>query len=151
MEVLIKLALGWAWPRWAARLFGWVMPLLVVAALSGAVVALIYRRGETAGGTVARAAAETAHVQTITEARSDERHAAAVADAISRRVAIADNQTTTLVRSKMTEIHDDLATPTHARAGGIAPRLFDTGGVRASLNALVDRANGAADAADAER
>jgi hypothetical protein len=152
MSFLITLALGWKWPGWAARLFGWAMPLLIVAALTGAAIALVYHRGETAGAAVVQTNVERAHAQAVTEARDDERQAATVADAIDRRVAIADDQTTALVRSKMTEIHDDLASTRPAvGTGDAAPRVFDTSGVRASFNTLVDDANRTADAADAER
>jgi hypothetical protein len=152
MPFLITLALGWKWPGWAARAFAWAMPALALVALTGATIAFVYHRGETAGGANVRAKAERAHARTIAEARGDERRAAAVADAIGHRVAIADDQSAALVRSKITEIHHDLDS-THAvpATGGAAPPVFDAGGVRASLNALIDRANGAADAADAER
>jgi len=152
MPFLITLALGWKWPGWAARLFGWAMPVLTAAALFGGAIALIYRHGETAGGAKATAKAEAAHAQAVTEARDDERKAAAVADAIGHRVAIADDQTTALVRSRITEIHDDLASaPGTPVTGDAVASVFDAGGVRTSLNTLVDGANRAADTADAER
>ena len=152
MPFLITLALGWKWPGWAARLFGWVMPALAIAALSWGAMALIYHRGETAGSAKVEAKAEAMHAKAVTDARNDERKAAAVADAIGRRVAIADDQSTAVVRSKITEIHHDLASSSNSPGVGDAlPRQFDTGGVRASLNALVDDANRAAEAADAER
>jgi hypothetical protein len=118
-------------------------------------LALIYRTGETAGGAKVQVQAETAHAKTVAAARADERQAQATVDAIGSRVAVADDQTTTLVRSKIVEIHDALnATPAAAPASGnpaasVAP--FDASGVRASLNAVVADANRAADAADAER
>lgn len=152
MPFLMTLALGWQWPNWAARLFGWAAPALAIAALTGAAIAVLYHHGETAGGVKARAKAEVAHTKAVTEARDDERKATAVADAIGRRVAIADDQTTTLVRSKITEIQDDLASARGAPvAGGAYPPVFNADGVRASLNILVDDANRTADAADAER
>ena len=126
--------------------------LLLFAGLVAGVIAVIYHKGETAGTAKVKAQAEAAHSKTITEARSDERQAQVVVDAIGKRAAAADEKTTTLVRSRMTEIHDALdATPT-TPAGSPAPAApFDTGGVRASLNAVVDDANRAADAADAEQ
>ena len=152
MPFLVTLALGWKWPGWMARLFGWAVPLLVVAALMGGAIALSYHRGETAGGAKATAKTVAAHAEAVAAARDDERKAAAVADAIGRRVAIADDHTTTLVRSRITEIHDALAsTPGAPVAGNAVAPVFDAGGVRASLNTLVDGANRAADTADAER
>ena len=152
MPFLISLALGWKWPAYAARLFGWTVPLLAVAALTGAMIALVYHHGETAGGARLQAKTDAAHDKAVADAREDERKAQAVTDAIDHRVATADDQTTTLVRSKLTEIHDDLSSTSGAPAGGdAAARVFDDSGVRASLNALVDDANRAAEAADAER
>jgi len=152
MPFLIKLASGWAWPRWAAALFGWAVPILAGAALLGSLYALIYRRGEAAGAAKVEARAEKAHAATVAAARHDERGAQATADAIGKRVAIADDATTTLVRSRTLEIHDALdATPGTVSGNDAAAVPFDTDRVRASLNALVDGANGAADAADAER
>jgi 2',3'-cyclic-nucleotide 2'-phosphodiesterase (5'-nucleotidase family) len=151
MGFLISLASGWAWPRWAATLFGWAVPVIAVAALLGSIYAIIYHRGSTAGAAKVEARQEKAHAKTVAEARSDERQAQATVDMIGKRVAIADDKTTTLVRSKITEIHDALDATPGAAAGSAAPAVFDTGGVRASLNAVVDSANRAADAADAER
>lgn len=153
MGFLVKAALGWGLPAWAAKVFGWVVPILTVVALIGGAVALIYHKGEIAGGAKVEVKAEKAHARTVAEARTDERKMQATVDVIGKRVAIADDKTTILVRSKITEIHDALDTTSGTAAGTAAApaAAFDTGGVRNSLNALVDGANGAADAADAER
>jgi hypothetical protein len=153
MAFLIKAALGWGLPSWAAKVVGWLVPALLAVALIGGAIALIYHKGETAGGAKVEVKAEKAHAKTVAEARTDERQAQATVDAIGKRVAIADDKTTTLVRFKISEIHDALDTTPGAAAGNAAApaAAFDTSGVRASLNALVDGANGAADAADAER
>lgn len=132
--------------------FGWAVPVLVLIAATGLAIGLIYHRGEKAGGAKVEAKAEKAHAATVAAARTDERHAQATVDAIGKRVAIADDKTTTLVRSKITEIHNDLNSTPGAAAGGPVPAApFDTGGVRAHLNDLVASANGSADAADAEQ
>ncbi|HEX7694596.1 MAG TPA: hypothetical protein VF409_08905 [Sphingomonas sp.] len=152
MLFLLKLASRWAWPRWAAALFGYAVPVLGAAALLGGIYGWIERRGERKGAAKVEAKAETAHARTVAEARSDSARAQATVDAIGKRVAKADDQTSILVRSKIMEIHDALdATPGAAAGNDAAAAPFDTDGVRASLNALVDGANGAADAADAER
>lgn len=152
MGFLIQLALGWGWPRGLARIFGWAVPVLVLVAATGIAIGLIYHRGEKAGGAKVEVKAEKAHAKTVAEARTDERQAQATVDAIGKRVAIADDKTTTLVRSKITEIHDALdATPGSAAGGPVPAAPFDTGGVRAHLNDLVASANGSADAADAEQ
>jgi hypothetical protein len=143
---------GAAAPKWLAGPLKWLADALIVAALLGGIYAFIYHRGSTAGAAKVEAKAEKAHAKTVAEARADERQAQATVDAIGKRVAIADDKTTTLVRSKITEIHDALDSTPGAPAGAAAPPpVFDGGGVRASLNALVDHANGAADAADAEQ
>jgi hypothetical protein len=153
MAFLIKAALGWGLPSWAAKVFGWMVPALLAVALIGGTIALIYHKGEAAGGAKVEVKAEKAHAKTVAEARTDERQAQATVDAIGKRVAIADDKTTTLVRSKISEIHDALDTTPGAAGGNAAApaTAFDTGGVRASLNTIVDGANRAADAADAER
>lgn len=156
IAVLANMALGWGIPHWAARLFGWAIPILAAIALAGGVVAVIYHKGESAGGAKVEATQAKAHAETIAQARTDERKAQMTVDAIGKHVAAADDETTALVRSKITEIHDVLdATPgamVDAARGGTGPAIaFDTGGLRASLNTLVDGANRAAEAADAER
>lgn len=155
MGFLISLALGWKWPGWAARLFGWAVPIMVAIAAAGIMLAIIYHQGETAGGAKVQVQAETAHARTVAAARADERQAQATVDAIGKRVAAADDQTAILVRSKIVEIHDALdATSAAAPASGTpaaSAAPFDASGVRASLNAVVADANRAADAAEAER
>jgi hypothetical protein len=152
MPFLVTLALKWGLPKGFAKIFGWVVPVLVVVALVGGTIALIYHKGETAGGAKVQVQAEKAHTKTVAEARTDERQAQATVDAIGARVAIADDKTTTLVRSRLTEIHDALdSTPGAVAGSATPPAVFDTGGVRASLNAVVADANRAADAADAEQ
>jgi hypothetical protein len=141
---------------------GWLKGLSLAEKLAGlalfvglvaGVIGVIYHKGETAGGAKVGVKAEKAHAKTVGEARTDERQAQATVDAIGRRVAIVDEKTTALVRSKLSEIHDALdATPGAAAGNATAPAVaFDTVGVRNSLNAVIDDANGAADAADAEQ
>lgn len=152
MPFLIALALKWGLPKGFARIFGWAVPALVVILLIGGAIALIYHKGSVAGGAKVQVQAEKAHAKTVAEARADERQAQATVDAIGKRVAAADDKTTILVRSRITEIHDALdATPGAAAGSATPPAAFDTAGVRASLNAVVDDANRAADAADAEQ
>lgn len=152
MGFLISLALGWKWPGWAARLFGWAAPVLIAIAAAGAIVTLIYRQGETIGRTKAAVQAEKAHAKTVEVARADERQAQATVDAIGQRVAAADDKTDILVRTKIREMHDALDAKPGLPAGdprSAAP--FDADSMRDHLNALVVDANRSADAADAER
>jgi hypothetical protein len=143
---------GAAAPKWLSGPLKWLADALIVAALLGGVYAFIYHRGQAAGTAKVKAQAEVAHAKTVTEARSDERQAQVVVDAIGTRAAIADDKTTTLVRSRLTEIHDALdSTPGAVAGSATPPAVFDTGGVRASLNAVVADANRSADDADAEQ
>ena len=152
MPFLITLALKWGLPRGFAKIFGWAVPALIVIALIGGTIALIYHKGETAGGAKVEVKAEKAHAKSVAAARADERQAQATVDAIGKSVAIADDKTTILVRSKIKDIHDALdATPGGPAGAAVPPPVFDGSGVRASLNAVVDSANRAADAADAEQ
>jgi hypothetical protein len=152
MGFLISLALGWKWPGWAARLFGWAAPVLVAIAAVGGIVALIYRQGETVARTKAEVQAEKAHAKTIAIARADERQAQATVDVIGKRVAAADDKTDILIRTKIREMHDALdATPSPVAGNPRSAAPVDTDSVRDHLNALIVDADRSADAADAER
>ena len=152
MGFLISLALGWKWPGWAARLFGWAVPVLVVLAAVGAMIALIYYQGETAGRAKTEVRAEKAHTKTVAVARADERQAQATVDTIGKRVTAADDKTDILVRTKIREMHDALdATPGSLAGNPRSAAPVDADGVRDHLNALVVDADRSADAADAER
>lgn len=152
MGFLISLALGWKWPDWAARLFGWAVPVLVALAAFGVMTALIYRKGEIAGDAKVQVQAEKAHARIVAAARADERQAQATADAIGKRAATEDDQTSILVRTKIREMHDALDATPGTLAGNPHPAApFDADGVRGHLNALIVDADRSADAADAER
>jgi hypothetical protein len=152
MGFLISLALGWQWPGWATRLFGWVIPLLVALAAVGAVIALIYHKGETAGGAKIQVQADKARTKSVAAARGDERQAQTTVDAIGKRVAAADDKTDILVRTKIREMHDALdATPGTLAGNPSSAVPVDADSVRDHLNALIVDADRSADAADAER
>jgi hypothetical protein len=152
MGFLIAIALGWKWPGWAARLFGWVAPVLVAIAAFGAMIALIYHQGETAGRTKTEVRAAKARAKTIAVARADERQAQATVDAIGKHVAAADDKTDILVRTKIREMHDALdATPGTLNGDPRSAAPVVTGSMRDHLNALIVDADRSADAADAER
>jgi len=143
---------GIAAPDWLKGPLKWLADALIIAALLGGIYAFIYHRGSTAGAAKVEAKQAKAHAATVADARADERQAQATVDAIGKHVAIADDKTTILVRSKITEIHDALDATSGSPIGSPAPAApFDTAGVRASLNAVVADANRAADAADAEQ
>jgi len=149
MPVLISLALGWKWPTWAARLFGWIVPVVAAIAIVAGIVAIIYHRGETAGGAKVQAKAAAAHTKTVADARSDERKAQDGSAAVGAAVGRANDETTAVVTAKRMEINNAVNSTPRA-APGAAPARVDTVGLSASVDALVDRANRAAEAADAQ-
>jgi len=152
MGFLVSIALGWKWPGWAARLFGWIVPVLVALAAVTAVFAMIYRKGETARGAKVELQAEKAHAKSVATARADERQAQATVDAIGERVAAADDKTDILVRTKIREMHDALdATPGTLAGNSRSAAPVDADSMRDHLNALIVDADRSADAADTER
>lgn len=125
------------------------IPLWAYAVLAGVVLlVVVYHQGKTTGAATVTATAVKEHSARVAEARTDEHTAQAVTDRIGARVAAADDATTEFVRNKMKDMSDAIAAIPAAPAGGPTP-VFDTDGVSASLNAVVDRANRAAEAADA--
>lgn len=151
MAFLIALALRWKWPGWAARLFGWALPVAVVAGLTGIGIGIVYQAGKHSGRQATEIERDKAHTAAVADARDDEHKAAAAATVIASRVAARNDGTTARVRSTITEMHDDLQTPQPPAAGHDAAAGVDGDRLRTSLNALIADANRAADAADAER
>jgi len=150
MPFLVALALKWGWSRGAAKLFSWGAPAVVLIAIVGGGIALIYGKGVSAGGAKVEAKVEKAHAKVVADAKGDGEKAQGITDAIGNRVSRIDDKTTALVRSKITEMHDAIdATP--PAPVGAPPALFPADRVSASLNTLIDSANRAAASADAER
>jgi len=149
MPYLISLALGWKWPSWAAKLFGWAIPIIIAIAVVIGAIALVYHRGETAGGAKVQAKAVAAHTKSVADARTDERKAQDGSAAVGAAVGRANDETTAVVTAKRMEINNAVNSTPRA-APGAAPARVDTVGLSASVDALVDRANRAAEAADAQ-
>jgi hypothetical protein len=119
---------------------------IVLAIVAG--VALIRRDGETAGAAKVTAKVERVHAERVAEARVDERAATSVTQAIAARTVRIDAQTDVIVQTTIKDLRDALAAVPPASDGAALPgapveRLRDT------INASIDRANRAADAADA--
>ena len=148
MIALVLKLFGLAAPAWLSGPIKLLIEVALVAAVLTGAYFLIRAHGEQIGAANVTATATAQHTARVAEARTDEHTAQAVTDRIGARVAAADEATTEFVRNKMKDMSDAIAAIPAAPAGGPAP-VFDTDSVSASLNAVVDRANRAAEAADA--
>lgn len=140
----------------ALRAFGWVAPGWAKPLLDLAGAALVLGGAwwwfashyEQKGGAKVTAKVEREHRARVAEARTDERAIAATGNRIAARTARIDADTTEFVTARLKDINDALQSPPPAGAAADAA-LFDGGAVRSSVNSVVDRANRAAEAADA--
>lgn len=149
-EALKLLLGGWAT---AALAFLKSPPWWVWAILAALVLLLVvYLHAEKAGETKGAAKIEkrdvAAHAKTVAESKADTTKAQTTTDAIGKRMARVDAATTDLVQAKLKEMTDAIAVP--AAPAGDPPARVDTRSLSASVDALVERANGQADAADAQ-
>jgi type III secretory pathway component EscV len=147
----LKLLLG----GWATAAFAFLksLPWWVWAILAALILLLVvYLHGEKAGETKGAEKTEKrdvkAHAKTIAESTADTKKAQTTTDAIGSRMARVDVATTDLVRAKLKDMNDAIAVP--AAPAGDPPARVDTRSLSASVDALVERANGQADAADAQ-
>ena len=124
-----------------------IIAALVLLAILIAVWA-IRRNGEKAGEAKVTQQAERQHADRVGEARADERAAAVVTDSINRRVDRADALSTAAVQATIKDLRHALDAVPPAPAGAPLPAA-PIDGMRENLNAGIDRANRAADAADA--
>lgn len=136
---------GWAAP-------GWAKPLLDIAGAAlviGGAWWWFAGHYEQKGATKVEQRVEREHADRMVEARTDERAIAATGVKIAERAARIDRASTDYVRTRIEEINDALqpAAPNPDPAADAA--VFDSSAVRSSVNSVVDRANRAADAADA--
>jgi hypothetical protein len=149
MPWLISLATGWGLPSWASKLFGIVAPVALIGAALWGTYSLIHHAGETAGAAKVTAKAEKQHAAAVKDAQTDERSAQAVTDAIGASVTRSDEKTTELVRSTIEDMHNAIdAVPPAVAGAPLPPAPVD--GMRDKLNTLIDGAERAAQAADAE-
>lgn len=150
LEVLKLLLGGWATTAFA---FLKAVPWWVWAILAALIVLLaVYIHGEKAGETKGASAitkqVAVQHAKTVAESKADSTKAQTTTDAIGTRMARVDAATTDLVQAKLKEMTDAIAVP--AAPAGDPPARIDTRSLSASVDALVERANGQADAADAQ-
>lgn len=120
-----------------------VVLLAIIAAL-----AMIRRGGERAGAAKVEQRVEREHGARVAEARADERTAGDVAASIERRVARADDISTAAVQATVKDLHDAIdAVPPSADGAALPAAPVER--LRDLLNAGIDRANRAGEAADA--
>jgi hypothetical protein len=120
---------------------------LILLAIVGIVLA-IRHSAERAGEAKITAKVERQHTERVGEARADERAATVAADSISRRVSRADELSTIAVQATIKDLRNALDAVPPAPAGADLPAA-PVDGLRDQINAGIDRANRAADAADA--
>jgi hypothetical protein len=145
---MIPLALrlfGIAAPSWLTKPIGYLLDALLIIGLLGGVYFAIYHKGENAGSAKVEARTEKAHTAAVADARKDERAAQATTTRIADRTVKIDAATTAYANNEIGKIHAILA----ATPDGPVAAPVDTPSVSASLDAIIDRANRAADAADA--
>ncbi|MDD1450805.1 hypothetical protein NHF48_007290 [Sphingomonas sp. H160509] len=119
---------------------------LLLAIVAG--VALIRHNGETAGAAKVTAKTERAHSAGVAEARTDERSASDTTAAIARSVSRSDDLADALVKTTIKDLRDALdAVPAAAPSVPLPAAPVDR--LRDSINAGIDRANRAAEVADA--
>lgn len=112
-----------------------------------AAVAFIRLSGEKAGAAKVEQRVEREHSTRVVEARTDERTAGDVAAAIARRVSRSDDLSTAALQATVKDLRDAIdAVPPAASGAALPPAPVDS--LRDTLNAGIDRANRAADAAD---
>lgn len=105
------------------------------------------KTGETKGAAKVTAKVEKQHAQTVAEAKADSTTAQTVTDKIGATVKHNNQLATDYVATQIEEMHRAIDAPAQP---GAAPAPVDTASLSASTDRLIDRANRAADAADAE-
>ncbi|MDF0489222.1 hypothetical protein PX554_13860 [Sphingomonas sp. H39-1-10] len=142
--------LGRAAPAWLSKPVAIVLDVATAAVVVAGVYCWIYSRGEADGAAKIATKVTAAHSAAVADARHDERAAQAAAGAIGAAAARTNQDATAFAQSKIEDMHHAIDVLPDAPAGA-APARVDSRRLSASLDALIDRANRAADAADAQR
>lgn len=144
---LLKL-FGLGVPSWLTKPIGYLIDATVILALLGGVYFWIHHSGVKAGEAKVTAKVEKQHAKTVAEAVKDTTTAQSVATALGAQTTRTNQAATDFVQTKIEDMHHALDVPPAAGSTTLPP--VDTVGVSASIDALIDRANGASEAADAE-
>lgn len=143
MTWLIAWALRRGWAGWAAKLFGWGVPALAMIAALGGIYLTIYGWGEQ--HQIVKQA--TDHTKRVAEARHDERGAQASASAIGAAVTTRNDAATRAADDRKETIRHVQTLPPPAGDPAALP-VVDSVRLATTLDAGVDRANRAGEAAD---
>ncbi|WP_150126983.1 hypothetical protein [Sphingomonas panacis] len=142
--------LGRAAPAWLSKPISIAIDVAIVLVLLAGVYGWIYGRGEASGAAKVTAKVVLDHNAAVTDARHDERAAQTAAGAIGAAAARTNQDATAFAQSKIEDMHHAIDAIPPAPAGA-APARVDSGNLSATLDALIDGANRAADAADPQR
>ena len=129
------------------NLFGYGLPVLIVLGILGGAWAMFANHYEKKGVVKTEKRYEKAHTKTVAEARQDEKVIADTGTKIGTNTGVKINEINNFSQKTTEDInHEFTKTP----VGSVStPVAFDSSAVRSSINAVVDRANRAADSADA--
>ena len=133
-------------PGWLKGPLKWLVDLTIVAAVLGGIYFWIHSDGEKKGAAKVTAKVERQRAERIAEAKADTTRAQATVDAIGATTRNSNRLATEFAQAQIKELRDATTVPP-AAAGDPAP-VIDGVRIDASLNALLDRANGAGEAAD---
>jgi len=150
IAVLALRLLGRAAPAWLSKPISIAIDVAIAAAVLAGVYCWIFGRGAAHGAAKVTANVEANHSAAIAAVRHDERSAQASAAAIGSAAAHTNQDATAFAQSKIEDMHHAIDALPNAPAGA-APARVDSRGLSASLDSLIDRANRAADASDAQR
>jgi hypothetical protein len=116
--------------------------ILAIATLVAIVAGVVWIRsgGESAGAAKVTAKANVSHAASVSEARADERAAAAVTQSIAERTVRIDAKTDAYVQATIEDLHNALADVPPAAPGAALPAA-PVDRMRDSLNAGIARAN----------
>lgn len=135
-------------PGWLKGPVKWLTDAAILLAVLACIYFAIHRDGERKGAAKVTAQAEKQHADRKAEAVADTATAQATVDAIGATTRNSNRLATEFAQAQIKELRDATTLPP-AAAGDPAP-VVDGVRIDASLNALIDRAERAAEAADRE-
>lgn len=140
IAAIAKLAIGAGVPSRLARPVALILIVLLLASVVWIAIASIYRTGSDAGGSKVRVEVAEKRVEHIDQARTDERSALEVTQAIAARTARADAATDEQLRSTIEDLRNAIDAVPPAVAGTPLPAA-PVGSLHEHLNEVIARAN----------